>query len=327
MTIQRQIPGSRPGWQQILIMKQRLLITGISGFVGKHLVNQLEQDQAYEVFGTALQAETIPGVHIFAGDLKDPLFVKKLVGEVSPEFVIHLAAQSSVAYSIDNPRQTLEDNFLLELNLLDALKDRNNLEKILVISSADVYGNVKPEDLPIDENQPLAPNSPYGVSKILQEDVGRGYFLTHRLPIVILRPFGHIGPDQPPKTAIASFVEKIRQAKDGETIAVGNLKVKRDFCDVRDIVKAYRLALDKATIGETYNLGAGKSYLLADLLSTLIKTSGKTLQITIDKTLLRPHDIMETRCNYSKFTKATGWEPTIPIEQTLKDIWEDKGKG
>lgn len=305
------------------MLKKAVLVTGSHGFVGSHLLQMLQNDGQYELYGVerTRQSHSNTFGKTEYGDLTSFAFCTKAIKKTTPDFVVHLAGQSSVAASWQDPKTTLENNLLSQLNLLEALRLYAKPKKVLIISTADVYGMVDRKYLPIDEETPLKPNSPYATSKLLQEDLALGYHVNFEMPIVIVRPFGHIGPGQPPKAAIASFIDKIAKTPNGGTIAVGNLKVRRDFSDVRDIVKAYKLALEKAPAGDVYNLGAGKSYLLSKVLQDLLTLANKNLVITLDKSLYRKHDIMETVCDYTKFKKATGWEPKIPMEQTLKDMW------
>lgn len=303
------------------MIRKRVLVTGSNGFVGKFVVSLLKEKN-YTVIGTERSKHAASrGDGVVYGDLCDLTFAESLVQKTQPDYVVHLAGQSSVGISWQEPRMTVVNNVLAQLHLLEALRLHAKPKKVLIVSSADVYGVVDKKDNPIDEETPIKLQSPYATSKMMQENLGMGYVHNFEMPIVIARPFGHIGPGQPSKNAIPSFIEKIKKAPDGGTIAVGNIKVRRDYSDVRDIVRAYVLGLEKGEVGEAYNLGAGKSYLLADVLHSLIKISGKKLNITIDKSLYRKHDIMETVCDYTKFKKATGWEPEIPIEQTLSDMW------
>lgn len=296
-----------------------VLVTGSNGFVGKFVV-QLLKENKYQVFGTE-RAKHMSQHEVIYGDLCDFRFAQSLVKRIKPHYVIHLAGQSSVGVSWNEPKMTIENNVLAQLHLLEALRLHGAPKKILIVSSADVYGVVDRTDNPIDEATPIRLQSPYAISKMMQENLGLGYFINFEMPIVIARPFGHIGPGQPTKNAIPSFIDKIKKVPNGGTIAVGNIKVRRDYSDVRDIAYAYLLALEKGKAGEAYNLGAGASYLLADVLHKLITISGKTLKITIDKSLYRKHDIMETVCDYRKFHIVTGWEPKISIDQTLHDMW------
>lgn len=304
--------------------KKRVLITGSNGFVGGHVARLLLSRPDLQVFGTERSKKTVPtdNLQVIYGDLCDVQFTVDLIKETKPHYLVHLAGQSLVVVSWQDPKATIENNVISQLNLLDALRLYANPEKVVIVSSADVYGVVDKKYLPINERTPIKLESPYATSKMMQENMAQGYFLNFEMPLTVARPFGHVGPGQPSRNAIPSFIEKIKKAKDGGAIAVGNIEVRRDYSDVRDIVRGYLALLERGKPGEAYNLGSGRSQLLADVLHKLIEVSGKKLEITIDKSLYRKHDIMETVCDYAKIKKATGWEPQIPIEQTLRDMWE-----
>ncbi len=307
-------------------MSKKLLITGINGFVGRHLVNYVLSNNLYTITGVQHEhpngyIEQNKNVDVVTGDLLDPSFCHKLIRQVKPDYIIHLAAQSSGRVSWEKPTETIQTNVLAQLHVLDAIREAKIEPVTLIISSSDIYGDVTKEDLPIDEETPIRPNNPYATSKALQDELAYSYFLTYNLPIIRMRPFGHLGPGGSPNTAIASFIEKIKNANQHDTLLVGNIEIKRDFTDVRDIVRAYILALEQANPGEAYNVGSGHAYRLKDLLQQLIALSGKSLEVKLDQSLIRPKDILETVCDYSKFHKATQWQPEIPIEQTLKDMF------
>lgn len=309
---------------------KKVLITGITGFAGSHLADYLVSQKQYRVFGTYLLDQSIDNlsevgnkVEIFKIDLMISQECNALVKKVKPDLVFHLAALPSPANSFKNPQETLTNNIIAEVNILNAIKMNNFLNtKILIISSADIYGIVKKENLPINENTPLLPLSPYAVSKIAQDFLGLQYFLSYNLKIVRVRPFNHIGPRQSPHFVVASIAQKIAAIEKGvgQFLSVGNLEAKRDFTDVRDMVRAYEMALKKGKSGEVYNIGSGASYKIGDILNKMISLSTKKIKIKIDKSLLRPIDNPDLICNARKFVKLTGWKPTIPIDVTLKDI-------
>jgi GDP-4-dehydro-6-deoxy-D-mannose reductase len=184
-----------------------------------------------------------------------------------------------------------------------------------------VYGLVKEEDLPINENTPFMPTNPYAVSKITQDYLGVMYHFTHKLNIVRVRPFNHVGPGQAPTFVISAFAKKIVDIEKGkETVMkIGNLNSKRDFTDVRDMVKAYLLALEKGEVGEVYNLGSGKSYQISEILNKMIGMSNAEIKTEEDLSLMMPSDDPELLCDASKFMNLTGWKTEIPIEKTLQD--------
>src|SRR6185369_10143847 len=211
-----------------------------------------------------------------------------------------------------------------QINIFEAVKESGLHEtKMIVISSAHIYGLVTPSDLPIHETVPFRPDNPYSVSKITQDYLGLCYYSAYHLPIVRLRPFNHIGPRLSPDLSISRFAKKVAEIEKGlekPVMSVGNLDAKRDFTDVRDMVRAYVLAAEKCTDGEAYNIGTGVSYKIGDILDMLIAMAHLKIEIQSEESLFRPSDIPELRCDASKFKTATGWEPTIKLEQTLQDM-------
>lgn len=307
----------------------KALITGVTGFAGSHLAEHLVSKKQYDVSGTYLLAQGISNldkvkneVELFRIDLMFPEECNKLIKKIKPDLVFHLAALPSPANSFKNPQETLTNNIIAEVNILNAIKINNLLNtKILVISSADIYGIVKKENLPIDENTPLMPLSPYAVSKIAQDFLGLQYFLSYNLKIVRIRPFNHIGPRQSSHFVVASIAKKIAEIKKrkAQFLSVGNLESRRDFTDVRDMVRAYEMALEKGKVGDVYNIGSGVSYKISDILHKMILLSTKEIKIRIDKGLLRPIDNPDLVCDASKFIRLTKWKPEIDIDTTLKD--------
>jgi GDP-4-dehydro-6-deoxy-D-mannose reductase len=266
-------------------------------------------------------------VKLFKVDLKDLGNTAKLINEEKPELIFHLAALSSASASFDNPSEYINNNITAQVNLFEAVKRANILPRILVASSAEIYGDVAPSNLPIDEKTPLRPLNPYAVSKLAQDFLGLQYFLAYKLPVVRIRPFNHIGPRQAPGFVVSSFAKKIAEIEKGKTdpvMKVGNLKSKRDFTDVRDIVRGYGEILEKGDPGDVYNIGSGKSYEIEDVLNRLLSLSEKKISVETDQTLLRAIDAQELVADCKKIRDKAGWEPKIPIDETLKetlDYW------
>ena len=319
-------------------MAKKILITGVTGFVGIHLLEQLINAQDADLYGTyhsESSLENINGhkekINLTKLDLQSEENVNKLIEVVKPDIIYHLAASTSAAESFKSPKETVINNIASEINLLEAIKNNNLLTtKILIVSSAEVYGNVKKEDLPIDEDTPFNPTNPYAVSKLAQDFLGRQYFLAYNINIIRVRPFNHIGPGQSDNFVVSSFAKKIVEIEKGKresVLPVGNLEARRDFTDVRDMVKAYILLMEKGILGEVYNIGLGKSFKIADILDQLISISGIKVKIESDKSLFRPIDNPDFVCNYSKLKSITGWVPEISIEKTLVDVinyWRGK---
>lgn len=305
---------------------KKVLITGISGFVGKHLTEFLLAKGEYEIIGTSRSQESVENVILKKVDLLDKQAVEDLLTSQKPDVIVHLAAMTSPAESFKSPEATLTNNILAELNLLEVLKKHEMKQvRFLLVSTSEVYGLVNPSDIPVDEETPLRPASPYAVSKIAQDYLGLQYHLSYGLDIVRVRPFNHIGPGQQDKFVVPSFAKQIAEIEKGKQepiLKVGNLDAKRDFTDVRDIVSGYHLLLAQGKAGEVYNIGSGKSHKIGDMLNQLIALSTKEIRVETDPAKLRPVDIPEIVCDYAKLQKLTDWKPEISFEKTLEDILE-----
>ncbi len=308
----------------------RALITGIAGFAGSHLAEYLVANTDHEVhglilpqFGVANLQSILGRLVLHDGDVADYQRVLPLLAECRPDLIFHLAAQSAPSLSLLQPGETLTNNILGQLNILQAAVELGIAPRILVIGSADEYGRVLPEELPVTETNALHPVNPYSVSKIAQDYLGYQYFLSHRLPAVRLRPFNHIGPRQGPGFVVSDFAKQIAEAEAGKRppeVHVGNLDSKRDFTDVRDMVRAYHLALTMGEPGEVYNVGSGQAHSVGEILERLLAMSTAKIVVVPDAARLRPSDIPILVCDCAKFRVRTGWAPVIPLERTLSDV-------
>ena len=278
---------------------KKALITGIGGFVGSHLTDYL-LSQKVRVEGFIHPKHRVQeglvtkrGVKLITCDLLDKNKVVGTLAKTNYYYVFHLAAFSSPAASFDNSEETLKNNIFCQLNLLETLTNVKSEAKILIVGSSEEYGNIDSKYLPVNEDAPLAPVSPYAVSKVAQDMLGYQFFLNKNLNIVRVRPFNHIGPGQSHAFVVSSFASKIAELekKGGGTMSVGNLATFRDFTDVRDIVRAYFLALVKGELGEVYNIGSGKAYKIADILKKLVSFSDSEIKVVFDKKLLRQAEI------------------------------------
>lgn len=301
----------------------KALITGINGFVGTHLNNYL-LSKGVEVYGTVKPTgEENSDEKLTSVDILDYQGMKKVIEDISPDYVYHLAALSSPSASFQNPAETLTNNIGGQLNILEAVKELQLLNtKVLVVSSAEVYGRVDEKYLPTNELAPLKPTSPYATSKIAQDFLGLQYFLSQNVKSIRVRPFNHTGPFQGPFFAIPSFAKQIAEIEKGQkeaVLKVGNLDTKRDFTDVRDVVRAYDLLMEKGEAGEVYNIGSGKSHRISDVLDMLLSYSTAKILVENDPERMRPADIPELLCDYSKLHHVTGWKPEISLEDSLKD--------
>jgi GDP-4-dehydro-6-deoxy-D-mannose reductase len=304
----------------------RALITGVGGFVGRHLLQHLQRE-GDDVFGLA-RATDVQGLdarRIVKIDLFDRGDVARAVRQTQPEAVYHLAAQSSPAESLTDPWTTICNNLACQFNLLEGLLSAGLRPRVLVVGSSDEYGRVLPADVPTHEDVPLRPTTPYAVSKVGQDMMGFQYFAQHSLPVVRVRPFNHTGPGHDARFVIPSFARQLAEIESGlrePVLRVGNLEVSRDFTDVRDMVRAYRLALTLGTPGDVYNLGSGRSTRIADMVGELVALCRVHAETRVDPALLRPSDIPRQQADIRKFTALTGWQPNIPWHTTLRDTFE-----
>lgn len=307
-------------------MKPRAFITGVSGFVGPYLVRHLAAS-GFEVFGVDRSGKGVDGCVVEKCDVTDAAAVARVVKEVSPDFVFHLAGQSSVAKSWKEPELTWEVNVGGFRNLLDSVAAAGISPKILLVSSAEVYGI--PKKLPISESHPIAPISPYGESKVEQERIALAH-VKDGMHIVISRSFNHTGPGQPSEFVCSNFARQVAGIGKGSqppVIKVGNPKIRRDFSDVRDVVKAYLLLLQKGVSGEAYNVCSGSAFTIGDVIGKLAKISGAKFRVEQESSRVLGNAVPALQGDHSKLTAATGWQPSVSFDQTLADLlrfWREK---
>ena len=314
----------------------RALITGITGFAGGHLA-QILLDRGDELFGVARDegfglAHLSQDITPVISDLQSPDVVNRLLNDVQPDAIYHLAGQAFVPTAWADPWSTLENNIRPQLNILQAMVKQKSKARLLIVASNQVYGPVTADQLPVNEETPLRPDNPYGVSKVAQDILGLQYFLSHGIDVLRVRAFNHIGPRQNPVFVSASFARQIAQIEAGLTepvIRVGNLEAKRDFTDVIDVMRAYTLLVDYGEPGEAYNVGTGRAYSIRYLLDVLLSYTHQEIKIEQDETRMRPSDISVIYADNSKLRSTTGWEPTITFEDSLKhvlDYWREEVK-
>ncbi len=305
----------------------KALITGIYGFVGGHLTRLL-LSKGYEVAGldSGERGSAIDlgakEVKILKGDLRDEDVISKAITEFKPDTVFHLAAQSSVKLSFENPFETFSANLIATLVLLETLSKFDAPVKTLVISSSEVYGRLEPEECPVTEDHPLKPINPYAVSKASVDLLAHQYFMAYKMPVYIARAFSHSGPGQKTVAVLSDWAFQIAKIDLGLTppqLKVGNTSVQRDYTDVRDVVRAYLDIVEKGKAGTPYNVCSGKGYKLSDLLYKYRSLIKKDVEIRSDKSRMRPVDLPILIGSYEKLFADTGWKPTIPLETTLSD--------
>lgn len=314
----------------------KVLITGAFGFVGGHLVEFLRREHPEaELFGLtrphgSAGAGLASGIRALEVDLNDPAALEPVLDVVAPDRVVHLAGQSSVHLSWLDPGGTLRTNVLGLVHLVDALRRRALRPAILVVGSAEEYGAVAAEDLPLREDAPLLPASPYAVSKAAQGLLATEYARGLGLPLVRTRTFHHTGPGRGEAFAESSFARQIAEIEAGlrePVLLVGNLEAVRDYTDVRDVARAYWALLDHApaaaAAGGVFNVCSGRGRRIRELLDALLAQADVDLEIRVDKERLRPSDVPAQVGDPSRLKALTGWEPRVPLEDSLRALLED----
>jgi GDP-4-dehydro-6-deoxy-D-mannose reductase len=314
----------------------RALITGITGFAGSHLADLL-LSKGYEVYGTYRWRSPMENVlHIkdriklIDTDIRDAHNVEKTIKTAEPDEIYHLASQSFVPSSWEAPQETLTTNIIGTVNILEGIRAANKDIKMQVAGSSEEYGLVKADELPIKEGNPLRPLSPYGVSKVAADKLACQYHYSYGLKTVVTRAFNHSGPRRGEVFVDSNFAKQIVMIEKKKTkplMYVGNLTAQRDFADVRDVVVAYNLALQKCDFGEVYNICSEKTRTMQDVLDMLLKLTNAKIEIKQDAKRMRPSDVQVLLGDCSKFRKKTGWKPTIPYEKTLEDtlnFWRER---
>ncbi len=315
----------------------KVLITGITGFVGSHLAEYLLTKKGVTVFGIERWRSKEDNILHFKEkirlsycDLRDASSVHEIIRKVKPESIFHLAAQSFVLSSWVAPAETLTTNIIGELNLFEAVRELGLHPKIQIAGSSEEYGMILPHEIPIKETNPLRPLSPYGVSKVGQDLLAYQYHQSYGLHVVRTRAFNHTGPRRGEVFVTSNFAKQIaliERGKQPPVIEVGNLTSRRDFTDVRDVVKAYWLALEKGKSGDVYNICSGKDYSIREVLDILLSMAKVKPKVKQDPERMRPSDVMRLLGNNTKFRRLTGWKPEIPFRKTLEDLlnyWRER---
>ncbi|MGH2453899.1 MAG: GDP-mannose 4,6-dehydratase [bacterium] len=319
----------------------RVLMTGISGFVGSHLA-EFALAQGAEVFGTVWPdraGEELPNLSavrdrltLFPADLTDEDTVTRVLQAARPEVIFHLAAQTFVPDSWAAPVHTLQTNILPEVHLFERTRALGLDPIIHIAGSSEEYGLAYPDECPIKETNPLRPLSPYGVSKVTQDLLACQYWHSHRTRAVVTRAFNHEGPRRGRHFVTSAFARQIARIEAGlqdPAILVGNLEAVRDFTDVRDVVRAYWLAVQRCECGSPYNIGTGEGHPIREVLATLLDLTmlGSDVAITPDPARMRPSDVPRLVADASRFRQATGWTPAIPFRSMLRDTlayWRER---
>jgi GDP-4-dehydro-6-deoxy-D-mannose reductase len=309
-----------------------VLVTGVTGFAGSHLVDYMLTRNDCEIFGIQRWRSRTENIEHFADkirilecDLRDATSTRDTLEKVRPDWIFHLAAQSFVPTSWSAPTESLTTNVLGQVNLFEAVRKIGLQCRIQLACSSEEYGMVFPDEVPIKETNPLRPLSPYAVSKVTQDMLGYQYWMSFKVDSVRTRGFNHEGPRRGPVFVASDFAKQIADIEKGRkapVLSVGNLEAKRDFTDVRDMVKAYWLALEKCESGEVYNICSGTAWSIQKVLDHLLSLTKQKIEVRQDPARLRPSDVPILLGDNSKFVKVTGWKPTIPFEKTLADMLE-----
>ncbi len=304
-------------------MKKALIIGG-AGFVGQYLIDHIQRNCIWSIAVTKLPSDKIdnPGIDVYNLDIMDSLAVKNLLAEIKPDFIFHLAAQSSVGLSWKNPGLTVDVNIKGTLTILDAVREWGGNPRILLIGSGEEYGYIRPEETPVKEETVLRPGNIYAVTKACQNMLGTIYARAYNMDIVMIRAFNHIGPGQAPIFVASDFCRQVAEIEAGKRepiINVGNLAARRDFTDVRDVVRAYTLLAEHGRKGEIYNVGSGRAVEIRKLLERILGFSAIPVEVRTDPLRLRPIDVPVIEADIEKLKLDTGWTPVISLANTLED--------
>lgn len=306
----------------------RVLIFGAGGFVGSYLCKEF-LNNGYKVSGTDKgEGSALPSeVDFYKTDLMQADEVKKLIGQIQPDIIVNLAAISSVGASWNMPQTTMAINVIGALNIMEAARKSEQKPRILFVGSSEEY--VISEN-PLDENTQINANNPYGISKVTQEQLAKLYREQYGLKIYYVRPFNHTGIGQRDTFVLPSFCKQVaeidKSGKDGK-IQVGNLKVKRDFSHVKDVVRAYRMIVESDNCNQIYNVGSGNAYSLEDMLTYIIGLSDQNIEIEVDQNRIRPTDQPVICCDRSLIGKELGWEPQYNVYDALREMYESYRNG
>jgi len=311
---------------------RRVLVTGVTGFAGSHLVDYMLSRGDCEIFGIQRWRSRTENIEHFSDritllecDLRDVSSTRDTLERVRPDWIFHLAAQSFVPTSWTAPSESLTTNVIGQVNLFEAVRRLGIACRIQIACSSEEYGMVLPDETPIRETNPLRPLSPYAVSKVAQDLLGYQYWMSWKLDCVRTRGFNPEGPRRGPVFVTSDFAKQIVDIEKGRrppVLHVGNLEATRDFTDVRDMVRAYWLALEKCAAGEVYNICAGRGWKIREVLDLLLSMTTARIEVRPDPQRLRPSDVPILLGDNSKFVGVTGWRPEIPFEQTLRDTLE-----
>ncbi len=309
----------------------KAMIIGAAGFVGPYLAEAIKKNMFCDVIVTKLQQDSIeiPETKSIDLNILDQGEIDEVLKTERPDYIFHLAAQSSVALSWKNPKLTVNVNIVGAINLLNSIRKLDYSPRVLIVGSGEEYGRVKESDVPIDENTVLNPGNVYAVTKSCQNMMAKIYAEAYGLQIIMTRSFNHIGPKQIPQFVVADFcsqVVMIEKKMRDPLIRVGNLSAKRDFTDVRDVVRAYTRLIQYGKPGEIYNVGSGHAIAVQEILDVILSKSKAEIKVKVDPYKLRPMDVPFIEADTTKIFNDIGWRPEISLDQTIEDTlqyWRD----
>lgn len=311
----------------------KALIIGAAGFVGSYLIQHLTTAYDWEIHATKLPSEDMISskIDIHNLNIMNPAEIRLLLAEIQPDYIFHLAAQSSVALSWKDPQLTVDINIKGTLNILDTVRSLENYSpRILLIGSGEEYGYILPDETPVNEQVTPRPGNIYAATKTCQNMLGNIYSRAYGMQLIMVRAFNHIGPNQAPIFVASDFCKQVAEIESGKkppTLHVGNLSAKRDFTDVRDVVRAYGLLIQNGKSGETYNIGSGHAISIQELLDIILSLSDTEILVSTDPARLRPSDIPIIEADISKLQETICWHPEISLKQTLLETlnyWREK---
>ncbi len=313
----------------------RVLVTGIDGFVGSHMAEMLHSVGGVDVYGTIMTPQPGPNLkdvggklRLRQGDILNTGRIEELFHDIRPERVIHLAGQAFVPTSVVDPVGTIQTNITGSMSILEGarkLQEREGLEvQVLIVSSSEVYGKVAAEQLPIREELPLNPGNPYAASKASIDLISQAYRKTYGLQVTVARPFNHVGPRQAPSFVCSEFGRRFAEFAAGTTpraLRPGNLEARRDFTDVRDVVRAYWCMLEHQSEHAVFNVCSGTAVSIREIISLYEEITGIVAEVAVEKTKVRPYDVPVLLGSAERLHSVTGWKPTLTLRETLKDVF------
>lgn len=305
---------------------KKALIIGAAGFVGPYLAAQLSDECGMQVHATKLSHDNLDiKAEVHDLNILNKEEIVDLLYKVRPDYIFHLAAQSSVAVSWKNPGLTIDVNIKGSVNVMDAVRELYYKPRVLLIGSGEEYGHILPGETPISEDNHLRPGNLYAATKVCQNMIAKIYTTAYDMELVMVRAFNHIGPKQAPIFVVSDFCKQVVEIEKGlrePVMMVGNLKAMRDFTDVRDVVRAYALLVQYGKAGETYNVGSGHAVAISDILDLIISQSNVKVEVKVDPNKIRPVDVPIIEADTAKLREATGWERKISLEQTIHETME-----